>query len=211
MPSEEYQFTKKWFNGVRPLWDDLIPQMNPTKILEIGSYEGASACYLIEKLAHHKKIEIHCVDSWEGGLEHKEGGFVQSNMPEVEKRFFHNIQVANSIVKDNAEIFVHKGYSDLILSGLLSNGKQSYFDFIYVDGSHQAPDVLFDAVASFRLLKANGFLVFDDYLWQETLPNGHDPIRSPKVAIDAFTNIYCKKIKIVRARLQQLYVQKLSD
>jgi hypothetical protein len=73
---------------------------------------------------------------------------------------------------------------------LVAAGKQGYFDFIYVDGSHQAPDVLADAFLSFRLLRENGVIAFDDYLWQEALPDGIDSIRCPKLAIDAFTNIH---------------------
>jgi predicted O-methyltransferase YrrM len=67
-----------------------------------------------------------------------------------------------------------------VWSKLIAEGRQGYFDFIYVDGSHQAPDVLCDALLSFRLLKNNGVIAFDDYLWQEQLPYGTDPIRCPK-------------------------------
>jgi predicted O-methyltransferase YrrM len=97
------------------------------------------------------------------------------------------------------------------LAKLLASGKEGFFDFIYVDGSHQAPDVLCDAVMSFRLLRPGGIIAFDDYLWQEPLPYGADPIRSPKIAIDAFTNIYCRKITVLSMHLYQLYVRKLSD
>ena len=37
--------------------------------------------------------------------------------------------------------------------------------FIYVDGSHEAPDVLFDAILAHKLVKNNGIIAFDDYLW----------------------------------------------
>lgn len=211
MGDSGYQYTNGWFDGARGVWDEIIPQINPTTILEIGSYEGASCCYLIEKLATRKDVEIHCVDTWEGGIEHKARGMVQANMTLVEQRFHHNTQLAKSKVSGNAELVIHKGFSDVLLSRLLADGKQGYFDFIYVDGSHQAPDVLCDAILGFRLLKNNGVIVFDDYLWQEPLPYGTDPLRCPKPAIDAFTNIYCRKVKIISAPLFQLYVQKISD
>ena len=59
-----YQFTNNWFNikSVKGVWDTLIPQFNPTKFLEIGSYEGASACYIIEKIAAQKNLELHCIE-----------------------------------------------------------------------------------------------------------------------------------------------------
>jgi len=207
-----YNFTNDWFSREsKAVWDLLIPKINPTAILEIGSYEGASTCYLIEKLAASKEIEVHCVDSWEGGLEHKKSGDFEANMSDVEQRFQQNTKVATNTAKNLVRLIIHKEFSDVALSKMIAEGKQGYFDFIYVDGSHQAPDVLCDALLSFRLLKNNGVLAFDDYLWNEKLPNGTDPLRCPKLAIDAFTNIYCRKIKIIKAPLYQLYVQKISD
>jgi predicted O-methyltransferase YrrM len=208
---EKYQFTNTWFDAVRPIWDELIPRIRPAKILEIGTYEGASACYLIDKLGREQKIELHCIDSWEGGIEHQAGGSAETDMPSVEQRFARNVAIASAQASGNVDLRVHKGRSDVHLSRLLAEGAGGSFDLVYVDGSHEAPDVLCDAVLGFRLLKKGGFMFLDDYLWAERLPGGVDPIRSPKIAIDAFTNIYCRKIGIVSAQLYQLYVQKVSD
>jgi predicted O-methyltransferase YrrM len=212
MGGQTYKFTNRWFEGsAKGVWDSLIPRIDPTRILEIGSYEGASTCYLIEKLAASKAIELHCIDTWTGGIEHKKGGSAESNMTDVESRFHHNTKIAISKVENSVQLILHKEFSDTALSRLITEDKQGYFDFIYVDGSHQAPDVLCDAILGFRLLRKNGVMAFDDYLWQEQLPYGTDPIRCPKPAIDAFTNIYCRKIRIISAPLFQLYVQKISD
>lgn len=201
MPDAAYDFTNSWFETTaKGVWDTLIPQINPTRILEIGSYEGASTCYLIEKLAASKDIELHCIDTWSG-----------EDMFAVENRFHSNTKIAMSKVEHAVQLVVHKNYSDVILSKLIVDNKLGYFDFIYVDGSHQAPDVLCDAVLSFRLLKVNGTMAYDDYLWQEALSYGTDPIRCPKIAIDAFTTIYCRKIRIINERLYQLYVRKISN
>lgn len=212
MKNNNYQYTNNWFeSAAKSVWDVLIPQINPTRILEIGSYEGASTCYLIEKLGSQKEIEVHCIDTWEGGVEHQTGGSAQTDMSAVEKRFHNNISFAQRNAEYKSNIAVHKGFSDAQLSRLITEGKSGYFDFIYIDGSHQAPDVLCDAVLSFRLLKANGVIAFDDYLWQEPLPYGTDPVRCPKMAIDAFTNTYCRKLRIIKAPLYQMYIQKISD
>jgi predicted O-methyltransferase YrrM len=186
-------------------------QLDPSRILEVGSYEGASACYLIDKVGKRKSMEIHCVDTWEGGIEHKVSKGAREEMRAVEERFKKNIQTAKSQATNKVEVVVHRSRSDMALSGLIANGKEGYFDFVYIDGSHQAPDVLCDALLGFRLLKVSGVMVFDDYLWQEHLPYGNDPIRCPKLAIDAFTNIYCRKLKIISGPLYQLYVQKLCE
>ena len=203
----EYKFTNDWFQrDAKPIWDQIIPRIRPQRILEIGSFEGASTCYLIDKLAHDMPLEIHCVDSREGGVEHGD-----QDMGSVESRFRHNVKSATGRAPYPVSVTTHKGYSDIGLAKLLADGKADYFDFVYVDASHQAPDVLCDAVLGFRLLKVHGFMAFDDYLWFEALPGGKDPLRSPKMAVDAFVNIYIRKINIIPARLYQLYVQKTAN
>lgn len=211
MQSDSYQFTNRWFETARPTWDMLIPQLSPSKILEIGSFEGRSTCYLIDSLGKKKAVEIHCIDTWEGGVEHKDGGFAATVMSDVEQRFHHNTGIAIANSPHRPDLVIHKGNSGTELARLVADGKSDYFDFIYIDGSHQAPDVLADALLGFRLLRIGGVVVFDDYLWSEPLPGGVDPIRCPKVAIDAFTNIYCRKIRILPATLGQLYVEKICN
>ncbi len=205
----DFHFTVDWFQSTaQATWDQLIPQIDPTRLLEVGSYEGASACYLVQRLAATKPIELYCVDTWEGGIEHQEATI---GMAGVEARFDHNLGVARAAVAHPVELVKLKGRSDLVLASLLAEGKAGHFDFVYIDGSHQAPDVLCDAVLGFRLLRVGGVLVFDDYLWHEHAIPDSDPLRCPKPAIDAFANLYFRKLSILRAPLYQLYAQKLSD
>jgi len=207
---DSFEFTKNWFDGVRPIWDKIIPQIKPAKILEVGSFEGASTCYLIQKLAPAHPLEIHCIDTWKGGA------LIQNppspeEMAAAEARFHANTKLAVAAAPNRVDLFVHKGCSDAELAKLLSGGKPNFFDFVYIDGSHQAPDVLCDAVLAFRLLKVGGIMGFDDYAWSENLPYGKDPLRCPKMAVDAFTNVYFRKIEILPAPVSQFYIQKTSD
>jgi predicted O-methyltransferase YrrM len=207
-----YQFTNNWFGSVaKGVWDQLMPQLAPARILEIGSYEGASACYLIDALAPRHSLELHCIDTWEGGVEHQIDGNAPADMHSVERRFHHNVALAAGKYPGRARVEVHKGFSDDHLAALIAAGKKSYFDFVYVDGSHQAADVLVDAVLGFKLLRVGGVIAFDDYLWSEALPSGKDPLRCPKPAIDAFVNLNFRKVEVLSAPLYQLYVRKLSD
>lgn len=210
-PDSDFIFTNNWFASARENFEIVLSQLQPTKILEIGSFEGESLCYLIERLAKDSDLEIHCVDTWEGGVEHKSGGFAQSNMNSVESRFKRNTQLAIKSAPKKVSLITHKCFSDVALSQLISHDKKCYFDYIYIDGSHQAPDVLFDAVGSFKLLRIGGIMAFDDYLWAEKLPYGIDPLRCPKPAIDAFVNINIRKLKVLNAPLGQIYIQKTSD
>ena len=133
-------------------------------------------------------------------------------MNEVENRFDSNTKFALSLSAKKIKFTKLKGESDFLLSKFITEKKFNYFDFIYVDGSHQAQDVLFDAIMAFKLLKIKGVIAFDDYLWFErNLPQGKDLNRCPKPAIDAFTNIFYNKVNIIEAPLKQMYVTKISD
>jgi len=204
-----YKFTNNWFRaGAIVYWEKLLAKVKPQKVLEIGSYEGSSATYLIESNNWCDNLDLWCVDSWEGGIEHRAK---DTDMNQVEEHFDFNISLARKNAQNSATVHKLKGYSGVELPKLLTDNHAGTFDFVYVDGSHQAPDVLFDAVLAFKLCKVGGHIVFDDYLWSEKLHYGKDPIRSPKMAIDAFTNIFFRKIQILKAPLYQLYVQKVSD
>ncbi len=201
-------FSQDWFEITRPTWEKLFLLGQPSRVLEVGSYEGASACFSIRQVASFRPLEIHCVDTWEGGIDHQEAGV---DMVSVYERFQSNTANMIAGMPHPVQLTVHKGYSDIELAKLFAEGKSNYFDFIYIDGSHQAPDVLADAVLGFKLLKVGGIMGFDDYLWQEELPYGRDPLRTPKIAIDAFTNIYCRKIEFLDAPCVQVYFRKLAE
>lgn len=206
---DTFEFTNDWFKTrIRAVWTSLLARTKPSKILEIGSYEGASACFLVEFLGASPLGELHCIDTWVGGEEHTAANI---DMAAVERRFHANIAIARGRVANPVEVVVHKGPSDAELARLLAEGKRGYFDFVYVDGSHQAPDVLSDAVLAFKLMTIGGVIAFDDYLWAETHPYGRDPLRCPKPAIDAFVNLNFRKLKVLKGPLEQLFVQKMSD
>ena len=207
-----YDLTNTWFrDNAKPFWERLIPGLQIRAALEIGSYEGASACFLVDRVAAQAPLTLHCIDTWAGGIEHQPDGTAPADMQAVEERFHRNIRAAIGRAAHPVDLRVHKGYSDDCLVRLIADGLAGSLDFIYIDGSHQAPDVLADAVLAFKLLKVGGHLVFDDYIWSEVLPYGQDPIRCPKPAIDAFTTLYCRRLQILEAPLWQLYVRKTSD
>ena len=55
-----YHFTNQWF-GIegRLAWKKLFSTLEPSRVLEIGCFEGRSTCYVIEKLASCRDIELH--------------------------------------------------------------------------------------------------------------------------------------------------------
>jgi hypothetical protein len=123
--------------------------------------------------------ELVCIDTWEGGEEH-----TPEDMAGTEARFHNNIGLVMGNFVDRKVLPV-KSTSVEALGGLIAQKKQ--FDFIYIDGSHIAKDVLTDACMSWPLLKDKGFMVFDDYMWR---PPGFTLLQRPKIAVDTFINIF---------------------
>ena len=189
----EYQFTKDWFNWAPAVWEQLTPMLSGEAglrtFLEIGSFEGRSSVWIMENMMSDGE-HLVCIDTWEGGEEHGE-----ENMSEVEERFRHNMQIA----KDKSPMRNFQTIKDFSYSALASLvGSPFDFDFIYIDGSHKAPDVLTDACMAWPLLKKGGLMVFDDYMWG----NPRDALHRPKIAIDAFTNIFGETAEIVHVGYQ---------
>jgi len=203
--SDGFEFTTDWFSRFASVWRQLLERHPPSRILEIGSYEGRAACFLVETCAAVRDIELHCVDTWQGGVEHEAGA-----MPAVEGRFDRNIASAMAAAPHKVDFHKHKSFSAPAMVRLLADGRAETFDLIYVDGSHQAPDVLADAVLAFMLLKVGGLLIFDDYLWSMEGAGRQDFYNMPKPAIDAFVNLYQRKLSVVGAPLYQLYMRKTA-
>lgn len=175
----EYEVTNKWFEAsqVPGRWPGFLNEWLPEKVLEVGSYEGALATWLMDNCPSVK--EMYCIDTWEGGEEHSD-----VDMAEVEARFGRNIELCHSHKQIKPTVAKLKGPSHRMLSALMAE-KEGYFDLIYIDGSHLASDVLLDASLSIHLLRPGGLLIFDDYLWRPDKTKDYDN-RCPKMAIDAF-------------------------
>lgn len=178
-------FTVDWFSqNIRSIGHTLLPVANDEhlEILEIGSFEGRSTVWFLENL---KQAQVTCVDTFEGGEEHAE-----IDMESVRERFDQNIQP----YADRVTTLV--GTSEDILK-TLEYGK---YDVVYVDGSHQKVDVIFDAVMAYRLVRKGGYILFDDYLG-----GGED---RPGPAIDAFLALHRNCVREVY-RGYQIHVEKL--
>jgi len=186
----KYQLTEDWFNWAPPVWEklhDMLPAHR--KFLEIGSYEGRSMIWIAENMSDKQNsCEIYCIDTWGGGEEHG-----KHDMQAVEARFDHN-RLAVMDSNANVDVFKRKGLSVTHLAALAG----AQFDFIYIDGSHIARDVLTDACMAWPLLKPGGVMVFDDYLWGEP----RDSLHRPKVAVDAFINIFAEQLEIAHIGYQ---------
>lgn len=147
----------------------------PINYLEIGAFHGANAISVADSYALHTGSKVHVIDPWEDYSDYPE---YKGQQEDNYKKFIHNIDVAG--VKD--KMVIHRGFS----KDIIPTFQDEYFDIIYIDGNHEPEAVLEDAVLSFRKLKHDGILIFDDYGW-----GGPD---LTKRGIDAFIVGYHKQI-----------------
>eukprot|EP00752_Nemacystus_decipiens_P004610 g4209.t1 len=132
-----------------------VAEERPFYMLEMGSWEGASAMWVAENLLKNPASLLVCLDTWDGGVElHR-----ASLMSDIERRFHGNM----AKIPNGERVLAFKGDSLESLAGLIARGLTSAFDAVYVDASHEMKDVLGDALLSFRLLKVGGIMMFDDY------------------------------------------------
>ena len=177
-------FTSDWVTTRLKEWDAHFADLagKPIRILEIGSYEGRSACWFVHNLMEHPKSELFCVDPWTG----PEG---QNRL----RRFDMNIALTGSSEK------VRRICAKFMPIHHTIPGE---FDLIYIDGDHVAKEVISQAAVCWPRLKAGGLMLFDDYRW-----TNEDVKIPPGPGIDAFLNLWQNDLTVIHHDYQVL-VQK---
>jgi predicted O-methyltransferase YrrM len=160
------EFEHDWFTVHVSNWTHLLEPLRGkhARVLELGSYEGMSACFLLWWLSD---AHVTCVESFEGYF----------GEADLEGRFDRNVALV-----DSTRVRKLTGKTREVLPGLID--QDHCFAFIYVDASHLALDVLADAALAWQLLAPGGLMLFDDY----GLDQG-DPLLTPRVAVDAFFSV----------------------
>ena len=190
------KFTQDWFSHNIPTFQ-FIMDVLPVKqdFLEIGCFEGRASVWMLQN-GLDPDGKLTCIDTFKGSEEHAVMGLA---LNELYKTFAANVKegrVADQVV----EAIQATSYEGL--AKLISRGDK--FDFIYVDGSHTAPDVMTDACMAFGLLKQGGVMLFDDYLWRD-MPG---LLHRPKLAVDLFVTLFNEQCDLIMIGYQ-LAVKKL--
>ncbi len=192
-------FTADWFSRNTIYWSELFASVGwradePRTIIEIGSFEGRSALWMLENLLRHPASRLHCVDT-----------FHDSENPQS---YWHRFR-ANVLSSAHADkVSVAASPSLPFLAAFVAAGNRA--DFVYVDGSHRAADVLEDLVLAFHAARPGGIIICDDYL--KGSRSGDMTLGTPKLAVDAFTTIYRDRLDIPWGQpLYQLAMIKTAD
>jgi hypothetical protein len=161
---------------------DLNSKNYTKELLEIGVFEGRTSLWLLDNV---KDCNIEL-------LEPDPGPNFHNNLDEV-------------LNKGERAVWIE----DYSFTELRTDSF-NYYDFIYEDSDHCACSVLENAILAWRALKVGGILLFDDYLMEVRDPwfyISHKEYaeykeyglvwQHPRVAIDAFLNIYKGQYKIL--------------
>jgi len=168
-------FSEDWFTENIRIWEPFLRELEGRcpRILEIGSFEGLSACFLLWRLPD---AQLTCVDTFAGIPEYVAHGIAVADLEAV---FDENVSLV-----DDARVRKLVGDSRRMLLDLVA--EEAQFDLVYVDGSHLALDVVVDAALAWPLLVPGGILIFDDYTGDLQEP---DALLRPGPAIDAFLGL----------------------
>jgi predicted O-methyltransferase YrrM len=136
------EFTKLWHDNATGMWARWLTGKYE-QALEVGSFEGASAIWLLDMFPD---LKITCIDTFSPGFDDITG--------EYEQRFDRNVAEYKSRVTKI------KGKSATALKAL---PQHKLFDLIYIDGHHSYEAVKEDIRLAYPLLKSGGIMIFDDY------------------------------------------------
>jgi len=193
------EFTNDWFQQTAEtnFINNLLPRKSQFRnAIEIGCYEGQATCWLLD---HMNFEHILCIDTWKGSVEH-----LGIRMQAVWERY-----VRNTGYGKGGPVCVQNNESVYELAALVERNQLERYDFIYVDGSHLAKDVLIDAVLAWQILEPGGYLAFDDYTWTEKPRQEANPLDNPRLAIDAFYTIFRREAVILPSTQHQFWLMKV--
>lgn len=183
------KFSADWFShNTEGISTALNKLQTKKKFLEIGCYEGLSTVWFIKNYLDNDG-SITVIDTFKGSEEHL--SYIDDNLYNT---FKSNI---DEIIGPNQKYEIIQNTSYNALADLIIRGEK--YDFIYIDGSHTAADVLTDAVMSFPLLNSGGIMIFDDYTWGFNAGDKpyikDEPLKCPKLGIDAFGSVFNNQFK----------------
>lgn len=192
-------FTEDWFSVHIPLWNQYVvpwaaeyrEQLSSLsrglRGLEIGSFEGRSAIWIMHNVLNSPDDNLDCVDLFDGTYA---------------RRFQENVQQARDAKKIVGRVKQHAGLSHALLAQFFRDRRS--FDLIYIDGGHEGSTVLVDLIFSWQMLLPKGLLILDDYRWRPELP----PSQKPALAIDTLLTLFERELRVMQKGDQVMVVKR---
>ena len=180
----DYFFTSDVFSHRIPMWTKHLKPLKDRAIavLEVGCYQGMSACWILDEMLSHDSSTLTCIDS--------------NFEPDFKKNIF----------KTGSESKVT--FLEGNIHQLMANCTPNSFDLINLqDRCKLSQYVEKNTRLAWDLLKSGGFIVFSSYGWR----NPRDVRQNPQIGIDRFLNSVKDRWQLVHlsAPTFQLIIRKL--
>lgn len=171
----------EWFDINIPSWEKyLVPLQGTLHALEIGSFEGRSAKWLLENVLTDSNSTLTCIDPFDTLKTYE--------LPHYKINYYDTFK--DAIKGHETKVIIEKGLSQEVLR---DKKFKTIYDFAYIDGSHEADNTLEDMILVWRLLKPGGLMIVDDYSWTFDTNTTHyykRTLLNPRPAMDAFISIF---------------------
>lgn len=177
------------WHGNHPIFLDLLDNLEPKLILEIGSWKGQSAINMAKSSKElDLDVKIVCVDTWLGSID-----FINSESRLDEARDTYPLFGYPQIYYQFLSNVINAGVEEIVIPFPQTSSiacrwfeeRNILFDLIYIDGSNDYRDVLLDIESSWAILKNGGVIFGDDY--------NHSFFVDIKKAVDDFCKKYNQK------------------
>ena len=195
--SESYVFTTSqddWFTRNISIWepfiDDLLstlPVGHAPRALEVGSKEGRSAVYILNKICNTPDSLLVCIDHFdplrtEAGLERH-------------AKVIHNLTLTGSPFRILDDYSI-PGLMTLLNEEALTD-QDGGFDFVYIDGPHEAEDTFLNAELAWRLTRPGGLIILDGWDGEPA-----SKIHHPTKGINAFITLHEGQFELLHKEYQ---------
>lgn len=184
-----YRFTSDWWTSNVEHWQRcVVPRLpRPFAWLEIGSFEGRSACWMLDEVMHPGD-RLTCVDTFQRRFDFTERS-------DTEIAFDENVAGRAEKVVSRSVPFLAKAVAE-----------RRRWHGVYIDGDHEAKSILEDFVLVWHVVPVGGLIVLDDYPW--TPPDHRASELPPKPAIDAILSLYGSRIEVLHHAWQVILLKR---
>jgi len=163
-PAADYELDLQGWDSQSPMFEWIISRYRPARIIEVGSWKGASAIHMAALVrARGIVAEILCVDTWLGGVhtwtERYGANFIpmRYGRPLVYEQFLANV--------------IHSGHTgtivpfpvDSVTGAMFATRMELQADAIYLDAGHDYEHVWSDITGWWPIVRPGGVMFGDDY------------------------------------------------
>ena len=179
-----YYFTSDVFSYRISMWTEQLKALKdrPISVLQVGCYQGMSACWLLDELLSHTESKLTCIDG------------------QLEASFRENILKTGA----SAKVTLLEGEVHELMTNCISES----FDVINLQARCKLSQHTEESARlAWDLLKPGGLIIFGGYGWR----NPKDARQDPKAGIDRFLNSVKGQWQLVdmSSPIFQLIIRKL--